>query len=70
MLTLSMVGKGETHVIKKISGDNKVRQHLSELGLVVDEEITIVNEMAGNLIVKVKDSRIALGNDLAKIIFV
>ena len=70
MLPLSMANKGETHIIRKISGDNKVRQHLSELGFVVDEELTIVNEMAGNLIVKVKDTRIALGIDLAKRIFI
>ena len=65
MLPISMAGVGETVTIRKITGDDKVRQHLAELGFVVDEEVTVVSESGGNLILKVKDSRIAIGLSMA-----
>ena len=67
---MSMAAAGEKLIIRKITGDDKVRQHLAELGFVVDEELTIVSSSNGNLIVKVKDSRIAIGFDLANRILV
>ncbi len=69
-MPLSMAKMGETVTIKKIGGKDEVRQHMAELGFVVDETVTVVNEMGGNLILQVKDSRIALGKALAaKIMF-
>lgn len=65
MIPLTMAKAGETVVIKKITGRDQVRQHLAELGLVVDESITVVNEMAGSVILQVKDSRIALDKGMA-----
>ncbi len=70
MYPIAMAGVGETVTIRKITGDDKVRQHLAELGFVVDEEVTVVNEVAGNLILKVKDSRIAIGMSMASRILV
>ena len=61
MMPLSMAKMGETVTIKKIGGKDEVRQHMAELGFVVEEKVTVVNEMNGNLILQVKDSRIALG---------
>jgi len=69
-MPISMSRVGETVVIKKITGDEKVRQHLAELGFVVDEEVTVVSEAGGNLILKVKDSRIAIGLGMANRILV
>lgn len=70
MMPLSMAKMGETVTIKKIGGKDEVRQHMAELGFVVEEKVTVVNEMNGNLILQVKDSRIALGKTLAaKIMF-
>ena len=70
MMPLSMAKMGETVTIKKIGGKDEVRQHMAELGFVVEERVTVVNEMNGNLILQVKDSRIALGKALAaKIMF-
>ncbi len=67
MMPLSMAKMGETVTIKKIGGKDEVRQHM---GFVVEEKVTVVNEMNGNLILQVKDSRIALGKALAaKIMF-
>ena len=54
MLPLSMAKAGETVTIRKITGKDEVRQHLAELGLVVDTDVTVVNEIAGNLILQVK----------------
>ena len=56
--------------IRKITGKDEVRQHLAELGFVVDGTVTVVNEIAGNLILQVKDSRIALDRTMANRIMV
>ena len=64
-MPLSMAKPGETVTIRKITGKDEVRQHLAELGFVVDAAVTLVSEMAGNLILQVKESRIALDKTLA-----
>ncbi len=69
-MPLTMAKPGETAVIRKISGKDEVRQHLAELGFVVDSDVTVVSEIAGNLIVQVKDSRIALDKTMANRIMV
>lgn len=69
-MPLTMAKTGETVTIRKISGRDDVRQHLAELGFVVDGCVTVVSEMAGNLIVQVKDSRIALDKTMANRIMV
>ena len=70
ILPLTMAKAGETVTIRKISGKNEVRQHLAELGFVVDSDVTVVSEIAGNLIVQVKDSRIALNKTMANRIMI
>ena len=65
MMPLTMAKAGETVTIKKITGKDEVRLHLAELGFVVDSEVTVVNEIAGNLIIQVKEARIALDKTLA-----
>lgn len=64
-MPLTMARTGETVTIRKVTGKDEVRQHLAELGFVVDGMVTVVNEIAGNLIVQVKDSRIALDKTMA-----
>lgn len=70
MMPLTIAKIGETVMIRKISGKDEVRQHLAELGFVVDSNVTVVSEIAGNLIVQVKDSRIALDRAMANRIIV
>ena len=70
MLPLSMAGEGSTQTIAKITGKDEVRRHLAELGLVVGEEVTVMNSLGGNLILQVKDSRIALDRALCTRIMV
>ena len=65
MMPLAMAKIGETVTIRKITGRDDVRQHLAELGFVVDGEVTVVSELGGNLILQVKDSRIALDRAMA-----
>ena len=60
MMPLTMAAAGETVTIRRITGKDEVRQHLAELGFVVDSQVTVVSELAGNLILQVKESRIAL----------
>ena len=70
MMPLTMARPGETVVIRKITGRDEVRQHLAELGFVVDESVTVISEMAGNLILQVKDSRVAVDRTMANHIMI
>ena len=65
MMPLTMAKQGETVTIRKVTGKDEVRQHLAELGFVVDGTVTVVNQLGGNLILQVKDSRIALDKSMA-----
>ena len=65
MIPITAAKAGETVTIKKITGRDELRRHLAELGFVVDDDVTVVNEMAGNLIVQVKGSRVAVNREMA-----
>lgn len=60
-----MAKPGETVTIRKITGKDTVRQHLAELGFVVDTSVTVVATLGGGLIVQVKESRVALDWSMA-----
>ena len=70
MMPITMTRPGETVTIRKITGKDEVRRHLAELGFVVDSDVTVVSEVAGNLILQVKNSRIALDKTMANRILV
>lgn len=70
MMPLSMVSAGEENTIKKVGGKEETRRFLEKLGFVVGSAVTVVSEIDGNLIVNVKDSRIAIGKDMANKIMV
>lgn len=65
MMPLTMAQAMDTVTIRKITGKDEVRQHLAELGFVVGAAVTVVSQFAGNLIVQVKDSRVALDRSMA-----
>lgn len=69
-MPITLSKSGDVVVIKKITGSDKVRQHLAELGFVVGEKVTVVSENGGNLILQVKDGRIALDKSMAERILV
>lgn len=69
-MPLSMVKAGEPNVIRKIGGKEEIRKFLESLGFVTGGSVTVVSEMAGNLIVNVKDARVAIGKEIANKIHV
>ena len=70
MMPLTMAQTGQSAVIRRITGKDEVRRHLAELGFVVGSEVTVVNEIAGNVIVQVKNSRVALDRSMANRIMI
>ena len=69
MMPLTMVKTGEENTIKKVGG-KETRRFLENLGFVVGGVVTVVSEIGGNMIVNVKDSRVAIGKDMANKIMV
>lgn len=69
-MPLSMLREGEPNVIKKVGGKKETRKFLENLGFVTGGIVTVVSEIGGNLIVNVKDSRVAIGKDMANKIMV
>lgn len=69
-MPLALSQTGDTVVIREIKAHDDVRQHLIELGFISGDKVTVVSELAGNLILQVKDSRIALNRGTASHILV
>lgn len=69
-MPLTMVRTGEQNTIRKIGGKEETRRFLENLGFVTGGKVTVVSENSGSLIVNVKDSRIAIGRDMANKIMV
>lgn len=65
MIPLSMASPGEPVTIRRVTGRDEVRQHLAELGFVVEGRVTVIHALGGSLIVQVKDSRVALDRRMA-----
>lgn len=70
MMPLLLANVGEENVIKRIGGSPEVKQHLENLGFVVGGSVIIVNTMGGNLIVNVKETRVAVSREMAQKIMV
>ena len=69
-MPLSMAASGSENAVKKITGQDETRRFLETLGFVEGGRVTVVSEMGGNLIVNVKDARIALSKSMASRIMV
>ena len=69
-MPLTMARTGDTVTIRKINGKDETRQHLASMGFVERGLVTVVNEIAGNLILQVKESRIALDKSMANRIMI
>lgn len=70
MIPLTLADPGKENTIVKIGGSAEVKQHLADLGFVVGGKVTVVTEANGNLIVNVKESRVAIGKNMAMKIMV
>ncbi len=69
-MPLTMVGIGKESVIQRVGGREETRRFLENLGFVVGAIVTVISEIGGNLIVNVKDTRVAIGKDMANKIMV
>jgi len=69
-MPLVMADMGEPQIIKKIGGSPEVKKHLEDLGFNVGGEVSVVSSLNGNLIVKVKQSRVAVSEELARRIMI
>ena len=70
MMPLCFAEIGRPQIIKKVGGRQETKQHLEDLGFHAGGEVSIVNSLGGNLIVKVKDCRVAVSEELARKIMV
>ena len=70
MMPLNLANPGDSHVIKRITGKDEVRQHLAELGFVAGTTVTLVNRLGGNVILEVKGTRVALDSQLTRRIMI
>lgn len=69
-MPLTMACIGELNTIKRIGGNEDTRRFLANLGFVVDAEVTVVSAIGGNVIVNIKDSRVAVNADMARHIMI
>lgn len=65
MIPLTFADIGKSSIIKKVGGSPEVKKHLEDLGFVAGGSVTVISAIGGNLIVNVKDSRIAVDKELA-----
>ena len=65
-MPLTMVKVGDKNIIRRIGGRDETRKFLENLGFVVGAEVIVLSVMGGNVIVSIKDSRIAINSDMAK----
>ena len=66
MLPLPTAQESESVIIKKITGNDATRLHLAEMGFTIGTKITVVTRMGGNMILQVRDSRVALDESMAR----
>ena len=70
MMPLTFATINEENIIKRVGGSPEVKKHLENLGFVAGGSVTIVTSMAGNIIVNVKESRVAISREMAQKIMV
>lgn len=70
MMPLNLASPGEENIVQRVGGSPEVRQHLKELGFVPGSTVTIINILGGNVIVKVKESRVAISGEMARKIMI
>lgn len=69
-MPLTMASIGETNTIRKVGGNEETKRFLENLGFVAGAELTVVSAIGGNVIVNIKDSRVAINQDMARHIMV
>lgn len=69
-MPLTLAAAGEETIIRKIGGNPEVKKHLADLGFVPGDTVMVVSALGGNVIVKVKESRVAISEEMARRIMV
>ena len=70
MMPLTLANIGEENMIKKVGGNPEVKKHLENLGFVAGGNVTVITAMGGNIIVNVKEARVAISEEMARRIMV
>ena len=70
MMPLALANIGEENMILKVGGDAETKRHLEDLGFVAGVSVTLVSSLGGNVIVKVKESRVAISEEMARKIMI
>ena len=70
MMPLTLANIGEENLIHRVGGNAEVKKHLEDLGFVAGGSATVVSALGGNLIVKVKESRVAISEEMARKIMI
>ena len=70
MMPLTLANVGEENLIHKVGGSPEVKKHLEDLGFVVGGAVTVVASLGGNIIVKVKEARVAISEEMARKIMI
>lgn len=70
MMPLALADPGEKNMIRRIGGSPEVKKHLEDLGFIVGDTVTVITALNGNIIVKVKEARIAISEEMARKIMV
>lgn len=70
MMPLTFADVGTEYVVRKIGGKPEVKKHLENLGFVVGADVSVINSIGGNVIVKVKESRVAISQEMAQKIMI
>ena len=70
MMPLALADVGEMNTIKKIGGSTEVKKHLENLGFVVGGNVMVINTLGGNVIVNVKEARVAISEEMARKIII
>ena len=70
MMPLALADMGQEYTIRKLSGSPEVKKHLEDLGFVVGGNVTVITALGGNVIVNVKESRVAISEEMARKIMV
>jgi Fe2+ transport system protein A len=70
MMPLTLASPGEENIIKHVGGSQEMKKHLSDLGFVAGGSVTVISAMGGNVIVNVKECRIAISREMAQKIMI
>lgn len=70
MMPLGLAKSGEENIIRKVGGSPEIKKHLENLGFVAGGSVTVISVIGGNLIVNVKESRVAVSREMANKIFI